>query len=142
MPTPPERWVTPIGSLATKLPRNFFQARRADTRIAGGDSHRWGKGRAFFTPPSPGPVGPGTKLCRPFGAGVLGKPAACCCNLGSSNLLPGPEGRHNDCRWQQPPVGDRKNLFHSSLPGVGTLDKQPVSCCSGTHRDLTNHLKI
>jgi len=30
-------------------------------------------------------------------------------------MTPGPEGRHNNCRWRQPPVGEDE-FFYSLLP--------------------------
>jgi hypothetical protein len=52
------------GVAAIEFPRSLFQARRAGTTTAGGDSHRWGKGRTFFTSPSPGLVLWANTRCR------------------------------------------------------------------------------
>jgi len=103
---------------ATEVARILFQARRADTGTAGGDSHRWERMEllSFFLP---GACRPRQRWCRPSGAGVVGKHPVCCFKRGSPQLDPGPEGRHRNCRWRQPPVGypPSDGLRHQRFPG-------------------------
>jgi hypothetical protein len=109
-----------------------------------------GKDEFFYSLLPPGPVGPGKRCCRPSGAGVAGKHLVCCCNRVASQLTPGPESRHNNCRWRQPPVG-KDEFLDSLLPsgpvgpgkrycrpsGAGALGKHPVWCCNQVASQMT-----
>jgi hypothetical protein len=63
---------------------------------------------------------------RPGGAGVLLKHPVHCSNRVSSQFVPGPEGRYENCRWGQPPGGE--SVFSSTSTSM--LDRVDRLLCT------------